>query len=212
MLGGTDITGPSIRLAEAIAQNWGNLQYGIREIEQRGGESVVEAFCWDMETNTRQVKVFVVPHERYTRNGSKRLEDPRDIYELVANQGARRLRACILGVVPGDVVEDAVDQCEKTLVSKIKIDKKSIEGMLTSFEKYGVTKDMIEKRIQRRIESITPALMGSLIKIGMSMKDGMSKASDWFGEAKPDIEMPTEAKPENPDAEPVDAGDLDKLL
>jgi hypothetical protein len=33
--GGTDITGPSIRLAEAIAQQWGNFQFGIRELEQR---------------------------------------------------------------------------------------------------------------------------------------------------------------------------------
>ena len=30
--GGTDITGPSIRLAEAMAQSWGNLQFGIREM------------------------------------------------------------------------------------------------------------------------------------------------------------------------------------
>jgi hypothetical protein len=54
--GGTEITGPSIRLAEALAQNWGNIQFGIRELEQRNGESTVEAFAWDIETNTRQTK------------------------------------------------------------------------------------------------------------------------------------------------------------
>ena len=32
--GGSDISGPSIRLAEAIAQSWGNLQFGIRELER----------------------------------------------------------------------------------------------------------------------------------------------------------------------------------
>lgn len=46
--GGTEITGPSIRLAEAIAQNWSNLQFGIKELEQRNGESTVEAFAWDV--------------------------------------------------------------------------------------------------------------------------------------------------------------------
>ena len=30
--GGSDIQGPSIRLAEAIAQQWGNIQFGIREL------------------------------------------------------------------------------------------------------------------------------------------------------------------------------------
>jgi hypothetical protein len=51
--------------------------------------------------NTRQVKVFKVPHTRYSRDkGNTRLTDERDIYEMIANQGARRLRACILGVIP----------------------------------------------------------------------------------------------------------------
>ena len=31
--GGTKVTGPSIRLAEAMAQNWGNLDFGITELE-----------------------------------------------------------------------------------------------------------------------------------------------------------------------------------
>src|SRR5574340_1669066 len=116
--GGTDITGPSIRLAEVAAQNWGNLQFGIRELEQRNGESTVEAYAWDMETNVRQAKVFQVAHKRHTKKGSYQLEDPRDIYEMVANQGARRLRACILAVIPGDVTEAAVAQCEATMKSK----------------------------------------------------------------------------------------------
>ena len=47
--GGTEISGPSIRLAEAMAQQWGNIAWGIREVEQRDGESTVEAFAWDMD-------------------------------------------------------------------------------------------------------------------------------------------------------------------
>jgi hypothetical protein len=86
--GGTEVTGPSIRLAETIAQNWGNLQFGVRELEQRSGESAVEAFAWDMETNVRQVKTFRVKHERYANKRIYRLEDPRDIYEMTANQGS----------------------------------------------------------------------------------------------------------------------------
>ena len=60
--GGTSITGPSIRLAEALAQNWGNIQFGIRELSAENGESTVEAFAWDVETNSRQTKVFQVRH------------------------------------------------------------------------------------------------------------------------------------------------------
>ena len=75
--GGQEVTGPSIRLAEALAQEWGNIQFGIRELSSANGASTVEAFAWDMETNTRQVKVFQVGHQRYSRSGGlQELKDP----------------------------------------------------------------------------------------------------------------------------------------
>lgn len=178
--GGSDVSGPSIRLAEAMAQAWGNMQFGIRELEQRGGESTVQAYAWDVETNTRREVTFQVPHVRYTRSGSKKLEDPRDIYEMVANQGARRLRACILAVIPGDVTEAAVAQCETTMSAKADTSPEAMQKMIAAFEGYGVTRDQIEKRIQRRIEAIQPAQVVGLKKIYASLRDGMSSPADWF--------------------------------
>jgi hypothetical protein len=179
--GGADVTGPSIRLAEAIAQNWGNIQFGIRELEQRNGVSVVEAFAWDVETNTRQVKTFAVPHVRDTKKGKKALTEARDVYEIVANQGARRLRACILGVIPGDVTEAAVRQCEITQSSTVDVSAENIKKLLSTFlSEFGVTQGQIEKRIQRRMESIRPAQFLQLRKIYQSMRDGMSVSEDWF--------------------------------
>jgi hypothetical protein len=185
--GGADVTGPSIRLAEAIAQQWGNLQFGIRELSQANGESTVEAFAWDLETNVRQSKVFQVKHERHTRSGSKRLTDPRDIYETVANNGARRLRACILGILPGDVVDAAVAECDRTLRTRVEVTPERVAAMVETFATtYGVTRAMIEKRLQRNLESITPAQFLSLGKIANSLRDGMSTTSDWF-----DVPPPT---------------------
>lgn len=178
--GGSDVSGPSIRLAEAMAQSWGNMQFGIRELDQRNGESTVQAFAWDVETNTRREVTFQVPHVRYTRSGSKKLEDPRDIYEMVANQGSRRLRACILAVIPGDVTEAAVAQCEVTMKSKADTSQEAMQKMVAAFEQFGVTKEQIEKRIQRRIDAIQPAQVVSLKKIYASLRDGMSAAGDWF--------------------------------
>ncbi len=114
---GTLVTGPSIRLAETMAQCWGNLDCGVREVSQGNGVSVAEAYAIDLQTNTRVTKIFHVPHVRDTKKGKVKLTDARDIYEMVANQGSRRLRACILGILPGDVVEAAVERCKKTLES-----------------------------------------------------------------------------------------------
>ncbi len=233
--GGADIAGPSIRLAEAVAQGWGNMQYGVRELEQRNGESVCEAFAWDMENNVRVAKSFKVPHIRHTREGTKALVDPRDIYETVANQGARRLRACILAVVPGDVTEEAVEQCEKTLAATADTSPKAIKKMVDAFAEFNVEKAQIEAHIQRRLDAITPAQVINLRKIYASLKDGMSKAADWFDKitatpetskkttlrskaaeaakekAKPESpEKPHEAKPEakaDPEPEELDLDD-----
>ena len=178
--GGSEITGPSIRLAEAIAQNWSNLQFGVKELEQRNGESTVQAYAWDMETNVKQEKTFQVKHERYTKKGKYALEDPRDIYEMTANQGARRLRACILGIIPGDVIDAAVSQCEQTLKAKADTSPEALKKLVEAFANYKVTKEQIEKRIQRRLDTITPAQLIQLRKIYNSLKDGMSGPADWF--------------------------------
>lgn len=204
--GGTDITGPSIRLAEAIAQAWGNIEWGIREVEQRDGVSVVEAYAWDMESNTRQRKTFQVAHVRHTKNkGNVKLSDPRDIYEMTANQGARRVRACILGLIPSDVVESATDQCEKTLATNCEVTPARIADMKNKFAKLGVTTEMIERRIQRRCDAITPALMIQLGKIHNAISDGLGKPSDFFPVPSPaeklraaDAPRPTETTVDEP--------------
>lgn len=192
--GGTEITGPSIRLAEAIIQNWGNAQFGIRELEQRNNESTVEAFAWDVENNIKQVKTFQVKHERYTKKGSYALEDPREIYELTANNGARRLRACILGIIPGDVIDAAVGQCEQTLKAKADTSPDALKKLLEAFANFHVTKEQIEKRIQRRIDTITAAQLVQLRKIYNSLKDGMSSVPDWFESISTDAEKPNTLK------------------
>ena len=113
--GGETISGPSIRLAEELARSWGNIDFGLRELSRKDGVSEMEAYAWDLETNTKSAQRFTVRHVRDTRQGQKVLTDERDIYELTANQGGRRLRARILAVIPPDLVDAAVEECRRTM-------------------------------------------------------------------------------------------------
>lgn len=214
--GGTTVTGPSIRMAECLAQHWGNVDFGVVELEQRDGESVVMAYAWDLETNTRQTKVFSVRHERKARGSLVRLEDPRDIYELVANQGARRLRACILGVIPGDVVESAVQACERTLSANDEPIEKRIRMMVSKFGELGVNAEMIAERLGHKLEVTTEAELVQLRRIFTSLRDGMAKREDFFRMpvAKPRFDD-TRAEAEAglaPSAEPPKAESLQTKL
>lgn len=183
--GGTDVSGPSIRSAEAIAQQWGNIEFGFRELSRGVGHdgvpfSEVEAYAWDMETLSRKPLQFIVRHWRDTKKGGYKITDERDIYELVANQAQRRVRACLLSIIPGDVTEAAMKQADLTLKANADTSPEAMAKMMEAFTSFGVTKDQIEKRIQRRIDAIQPAQVVSLKKIYVSLRDGMSSAADWF--------------------------------
>lgn len=178
--GGTLVKGASIRLAEALAQAWGNLDCGVREISQGNGVSVAEAYAIDLQTNTRITKIFHVPHKRDTKKGVVRLTDARDIYELVANQGARRLRACILGIIPGDVIEAAVEQCARTLESSDVPIAEQVRKMIVAFDELGVKVEHLEKRLGHNLGAVIPAEIVTLKGIYKSIKDGMAKREDFF--------------------------------
>lgn len=212
--GGVAVEGPSIRLAEAIAQNYGNLDFGIIEVENREGESVVKAYCTDLETNTRSVKVFSVPHARYSRaKGLTKLTDPRDIYEMVANNGARRLRSCILAVIPGHITENAINVCKDTLVNKY--DKVVFLAALNKLVGYGATQGMIEKRFGKNVQSFTPQDAVKIMTIVNSIEAGMSGVVDWFekdDQKKIDVKNTIAKKQKPKKQEPVGEEDIKNLF
>jgi hypothetical protein len=183
--GGTEVTGPSIRSAEAIAQYWGNMSFGYRVLSEHVGVdgivvSEVQAYAMDYESTLRREATFPVKHWRTTKKGGYKLTDDREVYELIANMAARRTRACILAVVPGDVTEEAMEQAETTLKSKADTGPEAMKKMCERFAEFAVTREHIEKFIQRSLDSISPAQVVRLRHVYTSLKDGMSRAAQWF--------------------------------
>lgn len=179
--GTTLVTGPSIRMAEAIISYWGNSTYGFRELERKGNQSEVEAFAWDLETNVRVTRTFVVKHLRDKTSGSVALKSERDRYEHIANMAQRRVRACILEVIPVDIVEGAVAKCNETLQhgNGVPIEDR-IRKMLEFFAEIGVTKEMIEEYLQHKVTAIVPEQISKLTQIFTSIRDGIASREEFF--------------------------------
>ena len=209
--GGQSVSGPSIRLAEALAQNWGNMDTGIIELENTHGVSTMMAYAWDLETNTRVTKIFTVEHKRDTKQGSKILTDGRDIYEATANFGARRMRACILSIIPGDVVDMAVEECKATVASA---DKRPVDEILkeilTAFKAIKVTKDQLEKYFDKQLTVMTKEDLVDLRAVYKAIKDGQSKAEDYFGVDTTSAREAAKAKADAAISKANDAENLDK--
>ena len=178
--GGTEITGASIRLLEAVKIAWGNIDSGWRELERNEDRAIVQAYAWDKETNVKEERTFEVPLIRYTRKGSYKLSDPRDIYELEANNAARRVRACLQAVIPSDVIEEAINACIATQQANVDMSPETIKALIAAFEKLGVTQSMIEKRLNRKLSAIQAGNVVQLRTVYKSIVDGIGKVSDFF--------------------------------
>ena len=178
--GGTDITGPSIRLAEAVASAWGNVKYGFDVMESNEVTNKVRAYAYDMESNVQAERIFSVSNFRFTKSGQYKMTDPRDIYENIANNASRRIRACILEIIPADVIEYAMECCDRTIRQNIKITPETLDKLCAAFADFGVTKIQIEAKIQRNLSSIGTAQYIQLRNIYTSLKDGIAKADECF--------------------------------
>ena len=188
--GGQTVTGVTIRFAEEMARCYGNLDYGIKEMSHEEGKSEMQAYCWDLETNTISSQNFTVEHVLEVKGGNRKLTSQRDIYERTANDGARRLRSRILAILPPDLVEDCITECKRTLAGQNDIpliDK--VKNMVTAFAKLGVKKEMLEKRLGHTIESVNADELTEYIGIYNGLKQKETTISDWFEQPKTASQM-----------------------
>lgn len=179
------VTGVTIRFAEELARCYGNLDYGIKELSNSDGQSEMQAYCWDLETNTMSLQNFTNKHIRESKYGNTELKSQRDIYELNANMGARRLRSRILAILPPDLVEECIQECRRTLAgdnSTPIIDR--INKMVVAFQKIGVSKEQLEKRLNHTVESVTEEELVELTGIYNGIRTKETKVSEWFEQPK----------------------------
>ena len=186
------VSGPSIRLAEVLARNWGNMTFGYEVLERKTprndvGYSMIRAYAWDFETNLVIDRQFELKHWRSTRSGGYAINDDRDIYELEANMASRRIRACILQMIPGDVTAAAVNACRMTSangINEIMADKRKradlINKMIRIYGKMGVTQEDLEECLKSRMDDWNADHMLRLKEIKTSLEDGATTLADYF--------------------------------
>lgn len=161
----TLIEGASIRLAETLARCFHNLNYGFIEIMRDEGCSLVEAYAVDLQTNIKTQRIFEILHVREVRDPSGKLKtvpltSSRDIDEAVASWAQRRVRGCILQIIPADIVSDAVATCKK-VISGGKVDVGRVAKMINAYAKIGISKQTIEAKYGK-VEHLTPENYGQL--------------------------------------------------
>lgn len=169
---GETITGASVRLMEVIAQCYGNVEFGVSEIQRYADYSECEAFAWDFENNIRVSRRFNVPHYRDTKQGRKRVTDDRDIREVVFNYGSRNMRACIERVIPRDLVDLALEKCRVTLNDDGKVLADRIKKCKKAFEAYEIDAILLERIIGEKCDRWNAGHLRRAIQYFNALKDG----------------------------------------
>ena len=182
--GGENVTGASIHLARELARCWGNLSYGVKELarDDARGQSELLAYAWDMQTNARSEITFIVPHEKTTRSGSRKLKGTQEVYENNASFAGRRLREAIFAVLPVWFKEEAEAICHRTLergAGDKPIDQRRAD-CVAAFDKIGVSRAQIEKKVGRRAEEFSATELAQLGVILKSIQRGEVAREDEF--------------------------------
>ena len=201
--GDSVVRGASIRLVECISRYWGNMISGVEELSNTSTGAVVRAYAWDLESNFADEKVFEVEYIRTTKKGSYPLTDPRDKYEMMSNQAARRKRACIQAIIPKFIIDKAMAICQDTLDKQVNKDglEETKAKMLTAFRNIAdwIDEGMLGAVCGKEFEKLGSRDIVKIRNLYNAIKDGFVKPEAAF--KKEETSKPVTAE----------SGSLDKL-
>ncbi|QDP51255.1 MAG: hypothetical protein Unbinned7913contig1002_10 [Prokaryotic dsDNA virus sp.] len=185
--GGKKISGPSVNIAREAARCYGNLRYGL-DIVQEDEESItIQAWAWDMETNTRVSQEDKFKKLIYRKKGGWITPDERDLRELVNRRGAIVLRNCLLQILPKDFIDDAISQATRTLLKGVKESpEEQLKSMQMAFKgDFNVSVEMIEKYLGHPLKECSPEELVDLRQVYMAIRDGQANRDDYFKTSSP---------------------------
>lgn len=183
-------SGLSVHIARELARIWGNADYGVRELarDDEKGESEMQAWAWDVETNTRSTRSFIVPHAKSTKQGRKALVDLNDIYLNNQNVGARAVRECIFSILPGWLTSEAQAILNQTLQRG---DGASIEqrreGAVEKFRELNINEKQLAEHLGKDKGHWSAGDLANLTRAYVSITQDGIPAADFFPEKAVEI-------------------------
>lgn len=178
---GKNVTGPSVHLANIVAQAYGNIRVETKVVEFGDKTVTCQATAWDLETNyaVRQE----VTRKIVGKSGRRYSED---MVILTANAGCSIARRnAIFAVIPKPLWQGGYDAAQRMIVGDIsdedKLNKRRKDIVDKVIEAYGVTEqDVLNALGLRQLTQIKGEEIKILIGYGQSIKDGDSTVDQIF--------------------------------
>jgi hypothetical protein len=172
---GDGIEGPSIRMAEAAARALTNIMTSATAIYDDTQKRIVHVSATDLEANltydrditiVKTVERSRVPEGRRSC-GARVNSNGKTVYtieatddEIVDKEGSlisKAMRTCLLRLVPGDLLDEAVAQCYETMRNRDAQDPAAAtKAMCDAFGELGVTVEMLTEYLGHSVAQSTP--------------------------------------------------------
>lgn len=176
---GKAIKGPSVRLAEIIASQWGNCRVGARVVHVDRIEKYVEAegVFHDLETNTATTARV---RRRISDRGGKLLNE--DMIVVTGNAACSiAKRNAILGAVPKAVWRKAYSAVESVIAGDVKTLGERRDRAMKAFAAFGVKPEQVFEAIGvAGADDITLDHMTTLLGMHSALKSGESNVEEMF--------------------------------
>ncbi len=206
---GKPIEGLSIRFAEECVRHYGNTDISSMVVGENDEYRTIECCVTDLETNTPWRQNVVVPktvERKKTQAGDEVVRrrtnsQGQPVYivratadQILVQQNAlisKTLRTIILKHIPSDIQEEAYELMEAVLAGEVTADPTGFRKRLVdSFYKFGVTHQMLEDYLGKKLADTNEAELVMLNKIGKAVALGESSWDEVL-EAKRGKKAPT---------------------
>lgn len=174
---GSHIEGISVRLAEVIASQWGNLRVQTRIIGNDGRTITAQGVCIDLETN---FGVLVETKRRITdRLGRTFSEDMQVVTGNAAS--AIAFRNAVLKVVPRAVTASVVKDIKSVAMGQGLDMTTRRKNLLAYFGKLGITQEQVLAYCGvKRIEEVDSEMLFELAGVKNAIYEGTTTAEEAF--------------------------------
>jgi hypothetical protein len=172
------IEGPSIRLAEIIANSWGNIRIATRIVGNDGKFITAQGACHDLESNV--IQVVEVKRSICT---SKRFTFSADMQVVTGNAAASIARRnAILAVIPQAIFKNLYAKIKTKAIGDVQNNLENRRAkMLKTYALAGVNSEMLCKHLGvQAVEDITAEMVVNLASLWNALRDGQTTIEETF--------------------------------
>lgn len=197
-VGGSKITGPSIRFAETAIREWGNILSDISVVFEDSTSRRIRVNMIDLQTNsqfTKELSISKTVERKFAKDrevvGERENSHGERVFivkatdDEIANKEAAMISKAVrnegLRLIPSDIIDEALETARETLQKQIKDDPSAHRRkVIDAFASLGIKVASLEKFLGHEMDTCSPAEIADLRNIFGSLKDGEASWADYM--------------------------------